>query len=303
MCGTMTLTAVQLHKHIEIMKTCATVRGGIGAVVKIQYPEAIENGYLLADEIVNCLLDRKRENKKPRTSVCKNLHRFYEKELLEREPDLRLGILKRMVFALETFTDDDMLAAFELSGNFTDIYEDLGSAEEEYEIFYEEAVQRDHLLTLIEQLHLSDASVRYLARHLAEGQFYISNAGMLGYECFLRRSAVALHLCLTEGLTVAEAVGKACKLVQLELYPEEELASAVSGAFVALGVLVTLLFTKYFFYAYDLSFLWAEFFGICTGLLLYSVGMDYKEKVTEWCSLAMIWLRERLQGAKAEKQK
>ena len=282
------------------MKTCATLRGGIGALVKIQYPEAIENGYLLADEIVTCLLDRKRENQEPRTGVCKKLHRFYEKELLEREPDLRLGILKRMVFALETFTDDDMLAAFELSGNFTDSYEDLEGAEE-YEIFYEEAVQREHLLTLVEELHLSDASVRYLARHLAEEQYYISNAGSMAYECFLRRSAVALHLCLTEKLPAAEAVEKACKLVQLELYPRKELASAVSGAFVVLGVLATLASTKYFFYAYDLSFMWAETIAIIFGLLLYSVGMDYKEKVTEWCFLMMIWLRERLQGWKTAK--
>jgi len=262
---TMKPNAVHLQTALEQMKEYPTAREGLAAMAEATLSPG--ESHAIADEIIAHLTKYEMPAKAPHPAICDALNTFYLQELLPREAEIRVGILRRMAFALEIFSDESLLQAFDAADSFSDLYGSLFPEDHE-DSLAEEIRQRDRLLAAITRLNLSPASMKYLAKQLAENEFYISNTLALGLDTFLLRSATALHLCLS-GHSPEEAVSHAVQNTQTELYPLGPIEKGISAAIVILGILATLLLTEVFIGYYDLPLFLAETFGILSGLLLY----------------------------------
>lgn len=261
--------AVNLQRSLDLMKECKTAREGLALIAGSQYQLPPGESYALADEIITRLTAYKVPEKKPQPAICNALNDFYMQEIMPREAEVRIGILRRMNFAMDIFFDEGMLIGLEECSDFSVLYGSIFDEDHE-ESISEEILQRDRLLRGITQLNLSAPSVKYLAKQLAEGEFYISNILAMAMDTFFLRAATALHLCLSEkALSPAEAVPLAINKTCLDIYPLRPIEQGVSAAILILAGLITIFFTEYFMGYYDLPLFLSETFGIVAGLILF----------------------------------
>ena len=290
------ISAVNMQKNLELMKNCETTREGLALIAETRYHQPAGESHALADEIISHLSSYKMPVKAPDPAVCNALNTFYLQELLPRDAEIRVGILRRMNFAMEVFSDEGLLCAFEEAPSFSDLYEKIFEEDHE-DSLAEEILQRDHLLTGITQLNLSPVSTKYLTKQLSEGEFYISNILAMAMDAFLLRAATALHLCLC-GMSSAEAVSRAVQNTQLELYPLQPIEKGISAAILIFGILSTLFLTEVFLEYYDLPLFLAETLSIISGLLLYQEFDQQKERLSRGILSLLMHRRTRSRSSK-----
>ncbi|MBR4113093.1 MAG: hypothetical protein IKK54_00340, partial [Anaerotignum sp.] len=92
------ISAVNMQKNLELMKNCETTREGLALIAETRYHQPAGESHALADEIISHLSSYKMPVKAPDPAVCNALNTFYLQELLPRDAEIRVGILRRMNF-------------------------------------------------------------------------------------------------------------------------------------------------------------------------------------------------------------
>lgn len=254
----------KLQQRIEALIESPTLREGLtGIFAESHFPT--EKSIDLAEEIIRLGMEAETPTAiRPCTMAA--MHRFYQKELAHRDPETRVGILERMVFAMEVYADPARFAQTEAGIPAWELFPEDRDTDSSLD---NEMRLRDRLLEQMEGLSLSPQSMKEALRRLSEDHFYISNAALLAWESLCHKCAAALYLTAEKGHTPRKAMALAREKVPFQLYPLERIAAGIRLVLIGVTIAAILWLTGLFLESCDFSLFWAEFTAVVTGICLY----------------------------------